>query len=687
MRTKKKRGPSASQTKAISRPVATEWQPPCLFAGAALFFVTLIAFSNSFSTGFALDSQMLLLGDPRIRQASAANVGLILQHTYWWPNGEAGLYRPLTTLSYLFNYAVLGNGDHSLGYHLVNFFLHTTNVLLVFALALRLLGRRVNAFRTACLIAALWAVHPVLTESVTNLAGRSDLLAAAAVLSGFLIYLKAAEVTGPRRVFWLGGLSVATAVAVFSKESAVVFPGVIVVYELAWWKRGTAQRSILPWGCLATLLPIAGMLCARAAVLSASPPAEWPFVDNPITGASFWVGRLTAVKVLARYLGLAFWPATLSSDYSYSQISLAHGSLSDWISWLAVTAALVITIYLYRRDRMAFFFSCFAFLNLLPGSNLLFPIGTIMAERLLYLPLFGLMALAAIAVNAAAAKYHLSQTAFLVLACLITAGLTVRTWLRNMDWSNDLTMAIASVQTSPYSFKVHRLLAALLLQADPADANIDRAVAEADRSVAILSRLPDDLNVPDPWTVAATCHLDKGNLLAAAKATEQYQQAVKLALRSIAIDAASRAAYDRRHRVDGAAPVSAADAYRILASAYLRLVQPELALSAAMHARTIDPRNVEGYREIADAYLSQQRGEDAAIALAEGMFATSDRGLREDLLKLYQQGVIDGSGCAVMPGPRGPALNPTCELVRRDLCAGTNRAHRPDLRVQLNCPN
>jgi hypothetical protein len=73
--------------------------------------LTLLAYSDSFTTGFALDSQVLLLGDSRIQKATAENVGLILRHTYWWPNGEAGIYRPFTTLTYLFNYAILGNAD------------------------------------------------------------------------------------------------------------------------------------------------------------------------------------------------------------------------------------------------------------------------------------------------------------------------------------------------------------------------------------------------------------------------------------------------------------------------------------------------------------------------------------------------------------------------------------------------
>src|SRR3954468_1143416 len=92
-----------------------------VFAVVGLCTLTLAAFSSSFFAGFALDNQVLLLGDPRIREATADNIGQILQHTYWWPNGEAGLYRPLTTLTYLFNYAILGNGANATGYHWINF--------------------------------------------------------------------------------------------------------------------------------------------------------------------------------------------------------------------------------------------------------------------------------------------------------------------------------------------------------------------------------------------------------------------------------------------------------------------------------------------------------------------------------------------------------------------------------------
>src|SRR5258708_3761878 len=179
-------------------------------------------------------------------------------------------------------------------------------------------------------------------------------------------------------------------------------------------------------------------------------------------------------------------------------------------------------------------------------------------------------------------------------------------------------MATVSVQTTPNSFKVHRLLAASLFQSDPG--NMDRVIAEANQSLAILESLPDELDVPNPWNEAASYYLAMGDSLHSASA-EAYQQAVRAALRSISIEQASRLARDRKHGTISPEPPIAAESYRVLAAAYLRLGDAGQALSAATHARAVEPANVEVYGEIADAYLAQSRGEDAAIALAQGMFA------------------------------------------------------------------
>jgi protein O-mannosyl-transferase len=130
------------------------------------------------------DNASAIAEDPRIRESTAHNVRLILSQDYWYNRDNSGLYRPIVTLSYLMNYAVLGNGARPAGYHWVNLALHGVNVALVYVLGWLIFEDAALAWA----LAAIWGLHPLLTESVTNIVGRADLLAGFGVLAGLLCY-------------------------------------------------------------------------------------------------------------------------------------------------------------------------------------------------------------------------------------------------------------------------------------------------------------------------------------------------------------------------------------------------------------------------------------------------------------------------------------------------------------------
>jgi len=639
---------------------------------ASLALLTFLAYFNSFSGGFVLDNRGALLEDPRIREFTAKNLGLIFEHTYWWPTGEAGLYRPFTTLSFLFNYAALGNAQNPAGYHGINLLLHLGNVFLVYALVRRLL----RSFWPAAFTAALWAVHPALTESVTYMVGRSDLLAGVAVLGGLVMYLRATESAGRRTILWLAGLLAITTVGAFSKESAVVIIALIALYEFTWWKERKPGRTFV-LGCVATLVPIAVMVYLRTVVIAAAPPAEFPSTDNPMVGAGFWTGRLTAVKIMARYLALTLWPARLSSDYSYSQIPLFHGSLAEWVACGAVLAFALLALSSYKWNRTVFFMMGFAVITLLPTSNLLILIGTDMAERFLYLPAVGLVGSMVMAIYAAGERLRVTRYVPALL-CVVTMGFAVRTWLRNADWQDDLTMAEASVLTSPNSFKVHRQLAAVLYGNGEGNSDLDGAIAEAERSIAIVDSLPDVRNDQQVYSMGGEFYLFKGDSLRhhdAAKSSRAYQRALQLLTRTIAIDKAWRADYDRHGGAEWARrhsriPVGSKgdpEPRWMLAVIYLRLGDATRAVAAAHDALAYHPRTPHAYRVIASLFADQNDFAGAATALMEGGLITADTGFRADILDLYQNS--PDAACALTNGLGGPTLNRSCPVVHQSICA------------------
>jgi protein O-mannosyl-transferase len=649
---------------------------PHAAVAASLCVLVLLAWSNSFGGGFVFDSRPIVLNDPRIQHATAANFDLILNHTYWWPLFESGLYRPVTTFSYLFNYAVLGNGENSAGYHWINFLLHSLNAFLVYLVVLRLSGKRWPSI----FIAAVWAVHPVLTESVTNIIGRADLLAGLALLSGFLFYLKSADTAGWRRVPWLAALLVVTAVGVFSKESAVAILGVIVLYELVWWEERKQLRGLL-YGCAALAPPLLFMWYQRSVVLATAGIPVFRYVDNPLLNASFIRGRLTAIAVIAKYMWLLVWPLKLSYDYSYNQIPIVSGSVRDWIAWIAVLGVLVAAVVMFKRSRLAFFFIGFAFVCFVPVSNLLFFTGTIMAERFLYLPAIGFAACLVLVMYWIGRRNQLLRFAPVAL-CLIIAALGFRTWERNIDWSTDLALYRAGARSAPNSFKIHDNIGVWMAQADPSNSNRDGVIAEEEKSLAILDPVPNSLSTQYVHVNAGARYVEKGDSLLRPGASGHdpitpaslaaYQRGLQILLRGAAIDKAlderHRAEQLRRGKIDSEIiPVGIPSLYYYLAVTYLRLGDSQHAYDAATYARLLSPDYSDAYHVMGDSLLLAHRDEDAAVALIQGLLISGDRKLFPLVQNIYNSG-LDAKGCAFAQTAKGPTFNTSCEIVRTDIC-------------------
>ena len=646
--------------------VPAEWK-----ARAALLAVTLAAYANSFSSGLVQDAKALLTLDDRIRALTAENLRLIFEKNYWWPKLADGLYRPVTTLSLLFNYAVLGGGQNAAGYHAVNFLLHSGNVWLVYALARRLL----QDARAAFLAAALWAVHPIATEAVANIAGRADLLAAMSVLGGLALYARLEDFEGWRLRAAVAGLFAVATAGVFSKENAAVLIGLMALWDLC---RAAPPR--LPRGrraaAYAAVAASLGLLwTVRAAVLGALPSMQAVYVDNPLRAAGFLAARWTAIKAIAMDLGLLLWPGGLSCDRSYNQIALA-GPRDPW-AWIAlaiVTALLAAAIVRRRRDRVPFFAAGFFAIAILPTSNLVVLIGSIMAERFLYLPSVAFAAVLAALVFRCVPR----KTAAILLAAAV-ALCACRTLARNRAWRDNLALASADVETAPASFKLHEMLAKSLYDRD-AGRNLDRAIAEEERAWAILRPLPPRLSTELTPSYLGVYYRAKGDASGGPRTPPGrawYEKSVNVLLRARDISRAAEQAFDETQRAAGK-PLSARgaspDLYLNLAAALLGLGRYPEALEAARYSLGLDPRRSEAGEGMALAWMGMDRPRDAAVAMEErGLMEGFGRATVDGLADLYRQ--VPQGECAVRDGQ----LNRECPVVAGDLCraaADLAAAHR-----------
>ena len=341
----------------------------------------------------------------------------------------------------MLNYAIFGNGTAPAGYHWMNLALHGVNVSLVYLLGILVLGTATPAFA----LAALWGLHPLLTESVTNIVGRADLLAAFGVLAGLLCYVRSATAAGWHKPFWVAATVAAQAVGIFSKENAAILPAIMLLYDLTWPKRAAWRARAPVYAALA--LPLAAFLYLRGTL---QVHILAPFVDNPLISAGFWTARLTAIKVIGKYLWLFIWPARLSADYSYNAVPLFGWHPAQWEDAKALVAlafclgAALLAVRWYRANKPLFFFLAFFFVALAPTSNLVIFIGSIMAERFVYLPSIGLAGCVVAAICMLGRQVPrprlLDMRAIWVAMGLLCLACAARTYARNSDWLDDRSL-------------------------------------------------------------------------------------------------------------------------------------------------------------------------------------------------------------------------------------------------------
>jgi tetratricopeptide (TPR) repeat protein len=654
---------------------------------AAVIGFTFLAYANSFHAPFLLDNDAIVLKDTRIHAVTPVQVHRILTQQYW-ATGNNGLYRPLSTLSFLLDYAVLGHGEDPYGYHWFNFLLHAVNIVLVYLLGLAIFER----IPPALLLSAIWGLDPVLTESVTNIVGRSDMLAAFSVLAALLCHRQAIGAAGARKAAWLAAIGLAAAIGVFSKESAIVIVAVFAVYDFtfgdltfwraAWWRSRMASYA-------AAAIPCLVYLYVRSQALGHGSYQATGFCENPLVGAGFWTARITAIKVIGKCVGLLLWPARLSWDYSYNAIPLFGWRLGNWEDWKAIAALLgcaaaAVVALRFRRSRKAVCFAvAFFFVTISPTANLVILIGTIMGERLLYLPAAGLMIAVVWVLDALWRRVPVGQPAYRYAAgaglSVVLLGFAARTYARNGDWADPQRFWLSAVEAAPGSYKANMTAAVnkyLVTQED-----VERSLVYCDRALATLDGLPDFDNAANAYSDAALFYRNLGDRLASQAAEGKapagsdppawYRKALNALLRSerieLAWDREYRAQNDRR----GAPGVTSMPSklYLDLGRIYLRLADTPHALAAFERGRALES-SPEVLEELASLYRAAGEPHQAALALVEAMAVDPGRArLAATLVDLYSQ--IDPQGCAVSVegGTRG--LNPDCPLVHGDICAAS----------------
>jgi len=436
---------------------------------AVLLAVVVLAYGNSLWNAFTMDDLYLyIVNNPQVTEPSLRGL--------FAPHNITKAFRPVTFGTFALDWKI--GGGRPFEFHAVNLLLHAGVTVLLYLLLQILLQGLPHGQGVGFAAALLFAVHPIHTEAVTSIVGRPELLAAGFLLASWILHLKDREV--PALICFV--------LALLSKESAVAFLPLVVICDYATGK----------WKSLLRYLRIAGLALLYVGVLwklqgGRFGPADIPLMDNPLVGIPAGPRILNAIRVAWKYVALQFYPARLSCDYSYNQIPL----YGDWRHTLpaAVLAVGVVGCWIWAiwKGRTSLALAGGIYLaSFATTANILLPIGTIMGERLAYLPSSGFCLLIALCWDWLHSR---QQRVALGVLCFVVAVMGVRTAVRNRDWQDNLTLFSAAVRAAPSSAKMHYALGLAYVKAGQFDLaskeleralQINRAYAEAMAAYGLL---------------------------------------------------------------------------------------------------------------------------------------------------------------------------------------------------------
>jgi tetratricopeptide (TPR) repeat protein len=432
--------------------------PPKSLLICCLAFVVL---SPSVVGSFHFDDYFML-DDPIVQAASG-----------WWEVFRLERTRPLTYLTFWLNYQL--GGDDPLGYHVLNLLLHLAAVW-----AAWLVFRKITNDRIAWMATMLFALHPVQTEAVGYVFGRATVLAAFLCLLCWGAWI---DRRYGRAVLWF-------TLALLAKEEAAALPMFLVAYEYLY--RGHKGRPEREW--LRTWL-IMSLPCAAAA-------ARLFYVASVTDGAGafFDLGRITPLNYLltqARavwlYLQLLVFPVGLNFDRDFPlSTGFDTATLRAWVALLALIG------YAGWRARMqrTWFWLLGGLILLLPTSSFL-PLGDLVAERRLYLPLISLaLGLGTLLVKA--------PRPVAIVALLVASGLTAQ---RSMVYMTEESLWRDTAEKSPRKVRPQLQLARALGAKDTPNHTEQLALLKKAQTLA-----PND---PEVAVELGVFHLRKGDAEAA----------------------------------------------------------------------------------------------------------------------------------------------------------------------------
>lgn len=385
-----------------------------LIAPALLVLLVLGVFGRTIGYGFVnYDDSFYVYENATVTQGltleGIARMFTAPQHHDWVP---------LTALSHALDWQLYGSWAG--GHHLSNVLLHALSSILL----LRVLGRMTGCFWRSCMVAALFAIHPLHVESVAWISERKDVLSGLFFMLVLAAYERYSRQGTPLRYAWVLLFLI---LGLMSKAMLITLPFLLLILDV-WPLRRLEQHSLkrLVLEKLPLLLPcvivtwIGMQINGPAAVLSER--------------FSLALRVQNALVSSVDYLRQMFWPVDLAVLYPYPTQGIGAAIV---VSCAALLIGLTIAACFYRRKQPWLLAGwCWYLGMLVPVSGLIPPGEFAKADRYTYLPQIGLYIALVWMLAQTLSSHQAGRKALATLAALSLSGSAMLAWHQCAHWQN-----------------------------------------------------------------------------------------------------------------------------------------------------------------------------------------------------------------------------------------------------------
>ncbi len=465
--------------------------------------IAFLLYANTFNHDYTVDDGTVIENN-KITTKGISAIPEIFTTPYrkgFWDRKES-LYRPLSLVMFAIEWQIAPHKPW-LG-HLINVLLYAVTGFLLFYLLSALFSTKPPwlAFFTTL----LFIVHPVHTEVIANIKSRDEILCFLFSIAAFYSLLLFARQSKTKH------LAISAAcyfLALLSKESAITL---VALFPLLFWFFGDKTwNEISKWSLVYVGIVAVFMLLRYSVLKTVSGNYEVQLVNNSLLGATDGIQRFaTATYILGKYLLLLIAPVYLVFDYSYNTVPLVSlGSIQALLSLLVYLGFGWFAIRNFNKKNPVAFGILFFLATMSLVSNIFFLIEATMAERFLYMPSLGFcVAIGALFYALFNPKptpknYSFQKTISsqpLALTFLIVCALfSMRTFARNMDWKNNITLLAKDVKTSPNSARIRYAYGSAILIEEALKENdenkkqnlLQASINELEKGVALIPEYAD----------------------------------------------------------------------------------------------------------------------------------------------------------------------------------------------------